>query len=96
MLHESQATFYLVQPLVFLRKQEATKIIKGVSYKLNIIIERDKLIFMESYQNPLCRLYLSPYIVKKTDENHLKIIYVEHYKDKNNEKQTSEILIAEI
>ena len=94
MLHESQATFYLVHPLVFLRKQEANKIQKGLSYKLNIIIERDKLIFMESYQNPLCRLYLSPYVVKRIDDHHLKIIYVEHNKDKNNEKQINEIVIA--
>jgi hypothetical protein len=46
MFHESEVTFFLCQPLVFIRKQDAQKIEKGKSYKLNIIIERDKLIFM--------------------------------------------------
>jgi hypothetical protein len=61
MIHETQVTFHLTQPLVFIRKQDVRKIEKGSSQKLNVMVEMDKLIFIESSQNPLCRLYLSPY-----------------------------------
>ncbi len=81
-------TFDLCQPLVFLRNQDAQNIEKGKQYKMNVLVERDKLIFME-HQNPLCRLYLNAYHVKKLNDNHIQIIYLDFEKQKqeNTQKQ---------
>lgn len=51
---------------------------------------------MESYQNPLCRLYLSPYFVRRKDDHHLQILYIEFNKDNQTPKHKTEVLVAEI
>lgn len=64
MIHEAEVTFELVKPLVFIHSSDESSIVKGVTYNYFLYTDRDKIVFMDQNNHPICRLYLSPYQIQ--------------------------------
>ncbi len=81
MLYSCQVKFEQIEPLVFSHKDHKKHFKKAVFQECFLHPDQNRLVFLNESNNPIAKLYLSPYFIHTLDEKSFQICHLENPKD---------------